>query len=187
VAVKTQFIDTDAFYFFTITCYNWINLFHLTDFYPCVFKWFDFISQSGKKLVGYVIMPNHMHVLVYIPESSEPINKMIGEGKRFMAYDMVRKLKELNMNKLDTFLQNSVKDFEKIRGKKHQIFIPNSDIKLCYSEKIIIQKLDYMHANPVKGKWNLASDITTYPYSSASFYELNIQGIYPICHFWDVR
>jgi hypothetical protein len=32
--------------------------------------------------------------------------------------------------------------------------------------------LDYIHHNPVKGKWSLVDDFAKYPYSSASFYEL---------------
>jgi hypothetical protein len=40
-----------------------------------------------------------------------------------------------------------------------------------------------MHANPVSGKWNLAEVFTDYLHSSAKFYELNEQGIYPLTHF----
>jgi hypothetical protein len=62
---------------------------------------------------------------------------------------------------------------ERIRKKKHRVFIPSSDIKLCYSDKFIIQKLEYIHANPLTGKWNLASIPVDYLHSSASYYELN--------------
>jgi hypothetical protein len=30
--------------------------------------------------------------------------------------------------------------------------------------------LDYIHHNPVKGKWNLVEDYTLYPYSSAGYF-----------------
>lgn len=40
-----------------------------------------------------------------------------------------------------------------------------------YSREVIEQKLDYIHVNPVQGKWNLCSDILEYKFSSASFYE----------------
>jgi hypothetical protein len=62
---------------------------------------------------------------------------------------------------------------ERIRKKKHRVFIPSSDIKLCYTDKFIIQKLEYIHANPLGGKWNLASSSSDYLHSSASYYELN--------------
>lgn len=42
-----------------------------------------------------------------------------------------------------------------------------------YTEKIFTQKLDYIHKNPVSGKWNLVTNPLDYFYSSIRFYELN--------------
>ena len=41
-----------------------------------------------------------------------------------------------------------------------------------FSREVIEQKLDYIHANPVQGKWQLVDDFVDYEYSSASYYEL---------------
>jgi putative transposase len=43
-----------------------------------------------------------------------------------------------------------------------------------YSRKVAKQKLDYIHFNPVSGKWLLAKDDLGYHYSSARFYETGI-------------
>ena len=43
-----------------------------------------------------------------------------------------------------------------------------------YSRKVAKQKLDYIHQNPVKGKWRLAKDDISYYYSSANFYETGV-------------
>lgn len=40
-----------------------------------------------------------------------------------------------------------------------------------YSRKLMIQKLNYIHRNPNKGKWRLSKDDISYRYSSAKFYE----------------
>jgi hypothetical protein len=45
------------------------------------------------------------------------------------------------------------------------------------------QKLDYIHRNPVSGKWNLAPDFTKYPHSSAGFYELGVSGAVDVVHY----
>ena len=37
----------------------------------------------------------------------------------------------------------------------------------------LYQKLDYIHHNPVSGKWNLCNEFTDYAHSSAAFYVLN--------------
>jgi hypothetical protein len=39
-------------------------------------------------------MPNHLHVLIAFSNTGKNINKIIGNGKRFMAYEIVTKLKE---------------------------------------------------------------------------------------------
>ncbi|MEO7045292.1 MAG: hypothetical protein ABI091_08260 [Ferruginibacter sp.] len=42
------------------------------------------------------------------------------------------------------------------------------------SREVARQKLDYIHRNPVSGKWTLAKDDVSYFYSSARFYEYGI-------------
>jgi hypothetical protein len=63
----------------------------------------------------------------------------------------------------------------------------SSDIKPCYTDKFLLQKLEYIHANPVTGKWELADSAEKYLHSSAAFYELNLE--HPkikITHYKDV-
>ena len=43
-----------------------------------------------------------------------------------------------------------------------------------WSREVAQQKLDYIHGNPVSGKWLLAKDDISYHYSSAKFYETGI-------------
>jgi hypothetical protein len=61
--------------------------------------------------------------------------------------------------------------------KIHQVFRLSFDARICANEKMVEQKLDYIHHNPVRGKWNLVDDFVKYPHSSAAFYELG-DGIY---------
>ncbi len=49
------------------------------------------------------------------------------------------------------------------------------------------RELDYIHHNPISGKWNLAESFIEYPYSSASFYEKNLKHPYvDILHYLDI-
>ena len=47
------------------------------------------------------------------------------------------------------------------------------DIEI-YDKKIAHQKLNYIHFNPVSGKWKLSKNDLDYYYSSARFYETGI-------------
>ena len=120
-------------------------------------------------------MPNHLHLLVHVNGAQATVNKILGNGKRFMAYEIVKRLKVINRMDLLTILSESVSPAERARKKKHRVFEPSSDIKPCFTAKFLIQKLAYMHANPNAGKWNLAPGAVAYPHSSAAFYEINIE------------
>jgi hypothetical protein len=63
------------------------------------------------------------------------------------------------------------------------VFEPSFDCKECYGEKMINQKLDYMHDNPCKGVWELVSSPVDYIHSSARFYTTGEQGIYAVTNY----
>ena len=57
-------------------------------------------------------------------------------------------------------------------NKKHEIWQRDSVSIEIYSRSVAEQKLNYIHFNPVSGKWQLAKDDLGYYYSSARFYEI---------------
>ena len=61
-------------YFITFTCYRWLPLLQLTNSYDAVYKWFDYLPSKGHCMVGYVIMPNHLHALLYYGGGSSSLN-----------------------------------------------------------------------------------------------------------------
>jgi REP element-mobilizing transposase RayT len=133
-------------------------------------------------------MPNHLHSLIGFKSSKElSINKIIGNGKRFMAYDMVDRLKVLDQPGILEVLSSNVNTSDHRKGKIHQVFEPSFDWKECWTEKFMVQKLDYMHANPCRGNWSLADEYWEYPHSSGHFYATGNQGVYPVTHVGELR
>lgn len=39
-------------------------------------------------------MPNHVHVLISFAKCKQYINTFIGNGKRFMAYEIIKRLQQ---------------------------------------------------------------------------------------------
>lgn len=184
--VKLTQTETDMTYFCTFTCLDWISLFQITNTYDEIYKWFSLLTKNNHQILGFVIMPNHLHLLIHIKSSDKSINTILSNGKRFLAYKIVRRLKEQRNDSILKKLSDSLKPDERARQKKHRIFQPSSDIKPCYSEEFLVQKLDYIHYNPVKGKWNLAEDFSQYHHSSACFYYNNaIHPFVEITHYKD--
>ena len=120
---------------------------------------------------GYVLMPNHLHALVYVDENSTSINKLVTNGKRFMAYEIVSRLKQLNKTNLLVQLEKAVSWKEKAKGKLHEVFELSFDCMPCFDKKFLVQKLIYIHHNLCSGKWNLTDEFVNYKHSSARFYQ----------------
>jgi hypothetical protein len=88
-AVRTAIEQTEGLYFITFTnCYN------------VVYKWFGYLDKNKHNIKGYVIMPNHLHVIIEFSKADKKINAIVSNGKRFMAYEMINKLQQQSAFKI---------------------------------------------------------------------------------------
>ena len=97
MTIRTQIEATTGIFYITFTCFKWLSLFQMTDGYDIVYRQFDQLKAEGHAIVGYVIMPNHVHCIIHFSEAEKSINARIGAMKRFMAYQLVKRLKELSI------------------------------------------------------------------------------------------
>ena len=172
-------------FFITFTCARWLPLFQLTDGYDAVYQWFDYLKQQGHYIVGYVIMPNHVHALMAFSNSNKLITTIIANGKRFIAYDLVKRLQSRGKKDLLTQMESWVNKTERLRNKKHEVFEPSFDRKECRTIAFMKQKIDYIHLNPCKaGMANLPED---YVHSSAKYYYTGLQGIYSVITYMELQ
>jgi len=175
MATRTQHEITENTWFVTFTNHDWIPLFQMTDTYHLVYKWLKLINEKYSiKTLAFVIMPNHAHFLFHLEKDSIDLNKIIGNGKRFMAYDIIKILEGSGNSELLCRLALAVTDKERAKGQLHKAFESSFDAKPIYTFKFLYQKLDYIHHNPVSGKWSLCDEFTDYQHSSAAWYELGV-------------
>jgi len=131
-------------------------------------------------------MPNHLHVLIYFSATDKPINKIIGDGKRFIAYEIVKRLKEQAREDMLLKLQEAVETKNKQRGKKHEVWEDSFDFKICHTEKFMNQKMAYMRSNPCAGKWRLCKTPVDYEHSSARFYISSKHAAYQVTNLDEI-
>src|SRR5262245_47206858 len=94
MSVRKQIANNNGVYFITFTCARWLPLFEITNGYHLVYEWFNYLTRKGHYIIGYVIMPEHIHAIIAFRQSAQSINMIIGNGKRFMAYGLVKLLED---------------------------------------------------------------------------------------------
>jgi hypothetical protein len=132
-------------------------------------------------------MPNHVHALISFSNTKQSINTIIGNGKRFMAYEIIERLEKNNESVLLHQLADHVEAARKENKKLHEVWEASFDWKDCRSNEFVWQKLNYMHNNSCSGKWQLALNPIEYIHSSAKFYLTGVQGIYTVTNFMEME
>ncbi len=122
MSVRRAIAEKDGIYFITFTCKNWLPLLELTNSYDAVYKWFDYLKANGHYITGYVILPNHLHVLIGFKALTQSINTVVSNGKRFIAYEIIKRLQEQNNTVILKTLSDAVTDSDRKRGKLHRVF-----------------------------------------------------------------
>ena len=184
--VRKAITETEGVYFITFTCTNWLPLFKICNAYNAVYTWFNNLKQNGHYIIGYVIMPGHVHAIIAFYNTGKSINTTVSNGKRFIAYDLVKQLKENNSTLILSELNNDLNNTEKKEGKIYGVFETSFDWKECRTQKFIQQKLNYIHWNPCKGN-KIVELPEQYIHSSAKFYVDGVQGICPVTSFMELR
>jgi REP element-mobilizing transposase RayT len=177
-------VDKEGIYFITFTCYEWLPLIEISGGYDLVYNFFNVLATQGHTVLSYVIMPNHLHFLLHY-NGDKNLNTVIGNGKRFMAYEIIKRLEAKDELLVLQKLQAAVKFKDRSRGKKHEVWISGFDAKECRTEKFILQKLIYIHENPVRGKWKLCDSSLDYLHSSAPFYFNGRQQLFKVRDYRD--
>src|ERR1700748_3151876 len=138
--IRTQNEITENTWFITFTCYNWIPLFEITNSYDLVYNWLSLIDEKYKiKTVAFVVMPNHIHLLLYLPDGISNLNSIVSNGKRFMAYAIIQRLEKQGNHNLLFKLSAGCSERERAKGQKHKhlklLSMPSAFIQLIFSIK----------------------------------------------------
>ena len=163
--IRYSTTDIGKIYFWTATINSWQNL--LSDNLKKDVIIDSLKKLSDKKLItvyAFVIMPNHIH-LIFRQNGLNGRETPKGSFLKFTAHSFLKLLKaegKSNLYEVDA------------TNKKHEIWQRDSMGIEIFTRKFAKQKLDYIHVNPVKGKWLLAKDDISYYYSSAKYYETGI-------------
>lgn len=124
---------------------------------------------------AYVIMEHHLHCIA----SAEELSKTMKEFKSYMARRIIDYLKDRN----SIYLLEKLKT-AKLSHKtesKYQLWQEGSHPEEIYNEKMLLQKIDYNHNNPVRRGY--VDEPKHWRYSSARNYE-GMEGLIAVRTDW---
>ena len=146
-------------FFITTTFKDWAPLGNLQGVYPALADSLIFCSDKyNASIAGYVLMPTHIHLVLFIQGSK--LSAFMRDFKKFIAQKVMKDLK----------------------GNASTVWKPRYDRVVIYNDRILHQKLEYIHYNPVKG--GLVKNAEDWEWSSARDYVSDTGGVIPAWKGW---
>ena len=169
-------IITEYPQFFTATNLEWKNLLQLDKYKDIVIDAMRFIVSDKRVIIyGFVIMQNHIHIVWQMQAGVKRENvqrDFLKHTAQKMQEDMIR-----NKSKdLSEYLVNA-------KDRKYQFWERNSLSVDLWSEKVLTEKLRYIHQNPVRAR--LCRFPEEYKYSSALLYKTGFDNWGFLTHYRD--
>jgi len=174
---RSSFLEKKCF-FVTTSCYKHLKLIESDSCKLIIANSLNFVAVKYKiSILGYVIMPNHFHVLFYFNDENK-LSDTMRDLKKFCAFE-IRKYLESNQSLLLNLIkiENNKQVFKVWEDRFDDVWIG--------SKELLEIKLEYIHQNPLQSHWNLSEYPENYKYSSASFYLGSLDNLVKIIDYRD--
>ena len=167
---------TEYPHFFTATNLNWKKLLEPDKYKDVIIESMRFQVKDGRVIIyGFVIMPNHIHIVWHL---------RAGKIREYVQRDFLRHTAQAIKEDMIKSSTPALEEYlVKAKDRKYQFWERNALSVEIWSEKVILQKLRYIHENPVRA--GLCAYPTEYKYSSALLYKTGIDNWGFLTHFRD--
>ena len=182
MSTKYRFHKPEAAYFISFATVNWVDFFMREIYFEILIDSINYCRKNkGLELFCCCIMPNHVH-MIFRSKNEDP-SGLIRDFKGYTSRMLVKTIKDNPRESKKEYLLKMLEEagLTKSNVEKFQVWQhDNMPIEL-YSSKVIKQKFDYIHNNPVEE--GLVFNAIDWRYSSARNYfgddtvvEIDIMG-----------
>ncbi|WP_299313042.1 transposase [uncultured Aquimarina sp.] len=171
---KYKFHNKEGLYFVSFAVVNWLDVFTRQIYFDILVDSINYCrAEKGMELYAYCFMPNHIH-FVFRSSKEQPM-ELLRDFKRYTSKKLLERIENNPQESKKEWLLwmpvlSYVEGFERAGKKKGNINKyqfwqhHNKPIEL-WSEKVIKQKIDYIHNNPVES--GFVTNPIDWKYSSA--------------------
>jgi REP element-mobilizing transposase RayT len=173
---RYRIFEQEQPHFLTSTIVGWLPIFTRSETVEVLLESWRFLQKQGRILLyGFVILENHLHWIASSPE----LGKEVGDFKSFTARRIIDLLETQNVRVLLDQFRN-LKLHHKT-DRDYQLWQEGSHPEQINGPEMMLQKLDYIHYNPVKRGY--VDEPTHWRYSSARNYH-GLPGLIEIFTDW---
>lgn len=153
--------------FVSLTVVDWIDVFTRRKYSDCIIKNLQYCqANKGLNIYAYVLMTNHLHMIA--DTEIESLSSILRDFKGFTCNELVKMIEENSQESKKSWMLNKFRQYGS--ANKDNItyqFWQNGNYPVAlYWNKVIDQKVKYIHQNPVRAGFVDRAD--KYHYSSAN-------------------
>lgn len=161
--------NKEGIHFITFAVVEWVDVFTRKSYRDILLDSIRFCQKEKGLLVhAWCVMSNHVHLV--LSANNNDTSEILRDFKKFTSKQII---KEITENHLESRRDWMLEIFRKAggmnsRNSSNQFWRQDNQPKELFSEKFTMQKLDYIHNNPVEA--GIVEKAEEYIYSSARDY-----------------
>lgn len=185
MSAKYKIRDQHGLNYLTCTVCGWIDLFNRAEYRDILLENLKFCRDNkGLQIWAYVIMSNHIHLIVSTKKPYK-LEAVMRDFKSYSARRIIDLLLDPNFpESRREWLLHMFRYFARQnhgKTQEHQIWQSDNHPIELFSEKVTLQKLQYIHNNPFRAK--MVRNPEDWVYSSASNYATG-EGVFETDLLW---
>ena len=172
---RYHFASAELPHFMTCSVLQWISIFKNPDTIDILLNSLRFLQGDGLKIYAFVILEDHLHIIA----QSSNLSRDIARFKSITAKQILAWLSEHEEYTLLSKFSLNKKAHK--RDRKFQFWQEGVHPEWIQNKKMMIQKIEYIHNNPVE--YGYVKRPEDWRYSSARNY-LDLDSVLEVCKEW---
>jgi len=165
---KHNQIVKGGIYFLTCTVTDWVDVFTRPRYKHIITDSLSFCQErKGLNLYAWCLMSNHLHMIASADEDKH-LSDILRDFKKYTSKEIVKAILENPESRRDWMIDRFQFKAKFMKNVDYKFWQEGNEPKEIYSEEFLLQKIEYIHNNPVIAE--IVDNPIDYKYSSACNY-----------------
>ncbi|WP_421920194.1 REP-associated tyrosine transposase [Marinifilum sp.] len=155
-------------YFLTCTVTDWVDVFTRSLYKHILVDSLNYCCKNkGLNIYAWCLMSNHLHMIAGA-DDNKYLPDILRDFKKFTSKEIVKAIQENPESRREWMLDRFQFKAKFMKHVEFKFWQEGNESKEIHSEQFLLQKIDYIHNNPVVAE--IVDEAMCYKYSSACDY-----------------